>query len=130
MLKQILVILSLIQIIHCLAIENNALWNRRNANTQSECELDLNNENPSLEGKICGYCFAKCQQNFAYCLLAQLNQAASSSTDYCMNKSKKCERTCLNDKRSSRVAEANWWKVVEILREYRSLPSMDVEQKH
>lgn len=130
MLKQILVILSLIQIIHCLAIENDALWNRRNIKSQTECELDLSNENPSLQGKICGYCFAKCQQHFGYCLLAQLHQVATSSIDYCNNKSKRCEENCLNDKRTSRVAEANWWKVVEILREYRSLPSMDAEEKH
>ena len=29
-------------------------WSRRNDNSPRECDVDFENENPSLEGKICG----------------------------------------------------------------------------
>jgi len=29
-------------------------WSRRNANSQRDCNIEFENENPSLEGKICG----------------------------------------------------------------------------
>jgi len=32
-------------------------WSRRNDNSQRDCGIDLDNENPSLEGKICGKLF-------------------------------------------------------------------------
>jgi hypothetical protein len=77
-----------------------------------------------------GYCFAKCQQQFAACLLAQMNQVVTGSLDYCENMSKTCETICLNDKRTSRVAEANWEKVVKILRQFNSYSSSVDTKKH
>lgn len=79
---------------------------------------------------IIGYCFAKCQQQFAACLLAQMNEVVSSSLDYCENMSKKCEINCYNDKRTSRVAEANWSKVVQILQQFNPSLATDDIQNH
>jgi len=130
MLKHLIVILSLIQLIHCVSIRSNIWWSRRDDKSQRDCDIDFENENPSLEGKICGYCFAKCQQQFAACLLAQMNQVVSGSLDYCENMSKKCETNCSNDKRTSRIAEANWEKVVQILRQFNPNSATDNEKKH
>jgi len=112
---------------HCLSARSNIWWSRRNDDLERNCNLDFENENPSLEGKICGYCFAKCQQQFAACLLAQMNQVLKGSLNYCENLSKKCEKICLTDKRTSRIAEANWEKVVQILRQFG--PANE-DQKH
>jgi transposase len=59
-----------------------------------------------------------------------MNEVVSGSLDYCDNMSKKCETNCFNDKRTSRVAEANWAKVVKILRQFNSYASTDDEQNH
>jgi len=32
-------------------------WSRRNDNSQRHCEVEFENENPSIEGKICGKVF-------------------------------------------------------------------------
>ncbi|CAF2380867.1 unnamed protein product [Rotaria sp. Silwood2] len=130
MIKHLIVLLSLIQLMHCLSTRSNIWWSRRNENSQPDCKIEFENENPSLEEKVCGYCYAKCQQQFAACLLAQMNQVITGPLDYCQNLSKKCETTCLNDKRTSRIAEENWGKVVEILRQFYSYSPIDDEKKH
>ncbi len=84
----------------------------------------------SIEVFSIGYCFAKCQQQFAACLLAQMNQVVSGSLDYCDQMSKTCETNCFNDKRTSRVAEANWGKVFKILQQFNSYSSPDDTGKH
>ena len=130
MLKHLIVLLSLIQVIHCLSARSNIWWSRRDDTSESDCPLELDNENPSLEGKICGYCYVKCQQQFAACLLAQMNQVVSGSIDYCENLSRKCEASCLNDKHTSQIAEANWAKVVKILQQLNAEVSMDSQKSH
>jgi predicted transglutaminase-like cysteine proteinase len=59
-----------------------------------------------------------------------MNQVVDGSLDYCENMSKKCETNCSNDKRTSRIAEANWGKVVEILRQFNTHSPIDNENKH
>jgi hypothetical protein len=59
-----------------------------------------------------------------------MNEVVTGSIDYCDNMSKKCEAICFNDKRTGRVAEANWSKVVEILRQFNSYSSTDDEKNH
>jgi hypothetical protein len=70
MLKQLLLFLSIIQLTQCLSTRSNSKWSnqrgisntksfvvwwsRRNENSQQDCDIELNNENPSLEAKICG----------------------------------------------------------------------------
>lgn len=79
---------------------------------------------------LLGYCYVKCQQQFAACLLAQMNQVVTGSLGYCENLSKKCEVNCWNDKRTSRIAEANWTKVVKILQQFNAESSMDSQKNH
>ncbi|CAF1352958.1 unnamed protein product [Adineta steineri] len=129
MLKHLIIILSLIQVIHCLSTRSNIWWSRRNDNSERECNIDFENKNPSLEGKICGYCFVKCQQQFAACLLAQMNQVVGGALDFCENMSNKCEATCLSDKRTGRIAVANWPKVVTILQQFNPNLATNDEQK-
>jgi len=50
-----------------------------------------------------------------------MNEVVNGSLDYCENLSKKCETHCLNDKRTGRIAEANWGKVVDVLRQFKSI---------
>ncbi|CAM4761207.1 unnamed protein product [Rotaria magnacalcarata] len=130
MLKQIIVLLSLIQLIHCLSARSNIWWSRRDDSSEIDCKIEFENENLSLERKICGYCYAKCQQQFAACLLAQMNQVVTGSIDYCEKLSKKCETDCYNDKRTGRIAEVNWGKVVKILRQFNSYSPVDNQKKH
>lgn len=59
-----------------------------------------------------------------------MNEVVSGSLDYCDNMSKKCETICFNDKRTSRVAETNWAKVVQILRQFNSFSSTDDTKNH
>jgi predicted transglutaminase-like cysteine proteinase len=59
-----------------------------------------------------------------------MNQVVSGSIDYCDQMSKTCETDCLNDKRTSRVAEANWEKVVKILRQFNTYSSSTDDQKN
>jgi hypothetical protein len=33
-------------------------WSRRNDNSHRDCDVEFENENPSLEGKICGKIFS------------------------------------------------------------------------
>jgi hypothetical protein len=118
-------------------------WSRRNDNSQSDCDFDLDYENPSLAAKICGrktivllindfsslgYCFAKCQQQFGACLLAHIKEVSNESLDLCQKKSVECEKRCFNDKRTSRIAEANWAKVVKVLHRYNTLSSIEEKQ--
>jgi len=129
MLKQFVLFLSLFHLMHCISTRSNIWWSRRNENSEKDCDIEFDNENPSLEAKICGYCFAKCQQQFAACLLAQMNEVLNSSFDVCQEQSNKCEKRCFSDKRTSRIAEANWAKVVKVLRQFNSyLPAN--EQKN
>ncbi len=44
--------------------------------------------------------------------------------------SNKCETNCSNDKRTSRIAEANWGKVVEILRQFNPNSPTNRQKKH
>jgi len=125
MLKQIILFLSIIQLMQCLSTRSNIWWSRRSEYSQQDCDIELNNENPSLEAKICGYCFAKCQQQFAACLLAQMNGVVKGSLDLCQKKSNKCEKRCFNDKRTGRIAEANWAKVVKILQQFNTLSTIE-----
>ncbi|CAF1333272.1 unnamed protein product [Adineta steineri] len=129
MLKQLILLLSLIQLTQCLSMRSNIWWSRRNDETHKDCDIEFTNENPSLEAKICGYCFAKCQQNFAACLLTQMSNAVTGSLEYCQNRSNKCEKLCIIDKHTSHLAEANWAKVVKILQQLHLSPSSDEEQK-
>ncbi|CAF4053664.1 unnamed protein product, partial [Rotaria magnacalcarata] len=105
-------------------------WSRRDDSSEIDCKIEFENENLSLERKICGYCYAKCQQQFAACLLAQMNQVVTGSIDYCEKLSKKCETDCYNDKRTGRIAEVNWGKVVKILRQFNSYSPVDNQKKH
>jgi hypothetical protein len=57
--------------------------------------------------------------------MAQIKLAVDSSLAYCENMSNKCETICWNDKRTSRIAEANWPKVVENLQRYNVHSSSD-----
>ncbi len=108
----------------------------------------MNNENLSLEAKICGrkkifffliivqkiispgYCFAKCQQQFAACLLAQMTAVFNGSLDVCQEKSQKCEKRCFNDKRTSRIAEANWAKVVKVLQQFNTFSTIEEKKQN
>lgn len=134
---------------HCFFFLHIVWWSRRNANTENDCNVAFDNENPSLEDKICGkipspssklvlydniidhvflgYCFASCQQQFATCLLTQINKSSDGSVDYCQEKYAKCQHRCLHDKRTSRIAEANWAKVVKVLQQFNSFPSTKEE---
>lgn len=79
---------------------------------------------------IKGYCFARCQQQFAACLLAQMNEVVGGSLDFCQVRSNSCQKHCLEDKRTSQVAEANWAKVVKVLRQFNTYPTNDDEKKN
>ena len=123
-------------------------WSRRNENSDKDCDIELNYEDPSLEAKICGkkeklkkyfhkfeilflgYCFAKCQQQFGACLLAQMTEMLDRSVDICQEQSHKCEKQCFNDKRTSRIAAANWAKVVEVLKKYNSHSHTNEDKKN
>ncbi|UJR10423.1 hypothetical protein I4U23_014627 [Adineta vaga] len=130
MFKQLILFLSLIHLMQCLSTRSNIWWSRRNDEIPKDCDIEFTNENPSLEAKICGYCFAKCQQSFAACLLAQMNNVVDGSIDFCQEKSSQCEKRCFHDKRTSRIAEANWAKVVQILQQFHSYtPSQDGAKK-
>ncbi len=74
---------------------------------------------------VLGYCFAKCQQKFGACLLAHIKQVSNDALDQCQDQSIKCENRCFNDKRTSRIAEANWAKVVQVLHRYNTLSSIE-----
>lgn len=76
-----------------------------------------------------GYCYAKCQQRLATCLLSQMTDVNHSSLELCQEKSVKCEQRCFNDKRTSRIAEANWLKVVKILQQFHNFSALE-EKKH
>mgnify|MGYP006892787095 CR=1 FL=1 len=77
---------------------------------------------------VLGYCFAKCQQQFAACLLAEINNVIDESIDYCTKLSRTCETHCLSDKRTSRIAERNWSKVVSFLRSFNTLSQNTIEK--
>ncbi|CAF0988000.1 unnamed protein product [Rotaria sordida] len=111
----------------CLSSRSNIWWSRRNENPLPDCDIALDNENPSIEAKICGYCFASCQQQFATCLLIHINKAVNNSIEYCQEKSDRCGHRCLNDKRTSRIAAANWAKVVKILEQFNALSPIKEE---
>ncbi|CAF0848389.1 unnamed protein product [Adineta ricciae] len=129
MLTKLILLISLFHLMQCLSTRSNIWWSRRNDEAQKDCDIEFTNENPSLEAKICGYCFAKCQQKFAACLLAQMSSAVDGSLDLCQEKSSECEQSCFHDKRTSRIAEANWAKVVKILQQFHNhAPSQDVEK--
>ena len=122
-------------------------WSRRSENNPQNCDIELENDNPSLEAKICGnrkvltktltlcsssagYCFARCQQQFAACLLAQMNEVVGGSLDFCQVKSNSCQKHCFEDKRTSQNAEANWGRVVKVLRQFNTYPTSDDEKKN
>ncbi|CAF4114565.1 unnamed protein product [Rotaria sp. Silwood2] len=113
----------------CFSSRSNIWWSRRNENLLQDCDIAFNHENPSLEAKICGYCFASCQQQFATCLLAQIDKDLDSSIEYCQEQCDKCEQRCLNDKRTSRIAAANWAKVVKVLQQFNTFSPITQEQK-
>lgn len=71
---------------------------------------------------LLGYCFAKCQQSLGACLLARIKDGSDGSLDFCQSQTDQCQEHCLNDKRTGRIAEANWAQVVEILHRYK-MPS-------
>jgi len=75
-----------------------------------------------------GYCFAKCQQQLGACLSAQIKEASNNSVDVCEEKSARCEKRCFNDKRTSRIAEANWAQVVKVLHRYDTLSALEENQ--
>lgn len=77
MLKQLILLVSLLQLAQCLSTRSNSKsaelarhrelshamrtsvsrlvwWSRRNEQTQTDCDVEFTNENPSLEAKICG----------------------------------------------------------------------------
>jgi hypothetical protein len=58
-----------------------------------------------------------------------MNQVIHGSLDYCENMSQKCATNCLIDKRTSRIAEANWSKVFKILQQFNLHSSKDDEKK-
>ncbi|CAF4689917.1 unnamed protein product [Rotaria sp. Silwood1] len=103
-------------------------WSRRNENSSQDCDIALDYENPSLEAKICGYCFASCQQQFATCLLAHIDKDSNGSIQYCQEKCDKCEQRCITDKRTSRIAAANWAKVVKVLQQFNTFSPIKQEQ--
>ena len=61
--------------------------------------------------------------------MAQLSHGVDGSVDFCEDLTKSCETKCSQDKRTSRIAEANWPKVVNILRQYRAHSPADEEKK-
>jgi len=79
---------------------------------------------------LLGYCFAKCQQHLAACLLAQMSEMLNGSLELCQEQSNKCEKRCFNDKRTSRIAEANWAKVVKVLQNYNSNQNPHGDKQH
>jgi hypothetical protein len=119
MLKQLILVLSLVQLMQCLSVRSDIWWSRRDDNLQEECYIDYENKNPSLEAKICGYCFIKCQQQLAACLQVRLDHVTDDSINYCQNMLNECQPRCWNDKRTRRIAEANWPMVA------KSLPYFD-----
>lgn len=130
MFKQFLLFLSLLQLIQCFSVRSNIWWSRRSENNLQNCDIELDTDNPSLEAKICGYCFARCQQQFAACLLAQMNEVVGGSLDFCQLKSNSCQKHCFEDKRTSQNAEANWARVVKVLRQFNTYPNNDDEKKN
>ncbi len=72
-----------------------------------------------------GYCFAKCEQQFGICLLAQIKEIANGSLDICEEKTNECRKHCFNDKRTSQIVEANWAKIVKVLNRYNTLSTVE-----
>jgi predicted transglutaminase-like cysteine proteinase len=54
-----------------------------------------------------------------------MNDVLTGSLDLCQEKSVKCEKRCFNDKRTSRIAQANWAKVVKILQQFNSFSTIE-----
>ncbi|CAF3405065.1 unnamed protein product [Rotaria socialis] len=128
MFKQVVLFLSLIQLMHGLSLRSNIWWSRRSESSLPDCDVAFDNESPSLEAKICGYCFASCQQQLATCLLAQIKESLNASLEDCQEKCEQCEKRCLTDKRTSRIAAENWAKVVAVLRQFNSYWPVKEEQ--
>ncbi len=59
-----------------------------------------------------------------------MTEMLDSSFDLCQEQSHKCEKRCFTDKRTSRIAEANWAKVVEILQKYNSHSPTNEDKKN
>jgi hypothetical protein len=59
-----------------------------------------------------------------------MNEVLNGSLDDCQEKSEKCEKRCFNDKRTSRIAEANWAKVVKVLQQFNPYSPTNVEKKN
>jgi predicted transglutaminase-like cysteine proteinase len=57
-----------------------------------------------------------------------MNEVVDGSVDLCQKKSNHCEKRCFTDKRTARIAEANWFKVVKVLQQFNSM-SMIEEKK-
>jgi hypothetical protein len=61
-------------------------WSRRNDKSQGDCDLQFENENPSLEGKICGkIIFIKIDYVLFLKILIRLLLCKMSTTICCMS---------------------------------------------
>ncbi|CAM2722176.1 unnamed protein product [Rotaria socialis] len=112
MFKQVVLFLSLIQLMHGLSLRSNIWWSRRSESSLPDCDVAFDNENPSLEAKIC----------------AQIKESLNASLEDCQEKCEQCEKRCLTDKRTSRIAAENWAKVVAVLRQFNSYWPVKEEQ--
>lgn len=82
-----------------------------------------------IENLFLGYCFASCQQQLATCLLSEINKSLNGSLEYCQAKCTECEKRCLHDKRTGRIAAENWAKVVHVLQQFESDWPVKEDQK-
>ena len=58
------------------------------------------------------------------CLLAKVNNPSDKLIEYCYGMSDKCQQRCLHDKRTGHIAAMNWAKVVQVLNQFNSYPSV------
>ena len=59
-----------------------------------------------------------------------MNEVGKGPLDHCQSVSNTCQNRCFEDKQTGRVAEANWVKVVQILRQFNAYPSIDEQKKN
>jgi hypothetical protein len=59
-----------------------------------------------------------------------MTEHSNGSLELCQNQSNKCEERCFNDKRTGRIAAANWAKVVKVLQQYNSYSNTNEDKKN
>jgi len=59
-----------------------------------------------------------------------MTDVVNGSLDLCQKTSNICEKRCFNDKRTSRIAQANWAKVVKVLQQFNTFSTTEEKKQN